>query len=581
VPLVSYLCAVSPYKPINKELSLLPLYELVTEDYPPHGGTLDEEKIAIIDGSTGMQRTFKDYYTTAANLAGALRYDFGVTDHHTTIALFCPNHVDYAPIVLAVALCGAKVTPINPMYKSMELETILTQSQSTILIAHTSTLDVALQAIQSSGKASKVKHVIVVTDEVETISAKSSEPSSAVPFGTVSLDYLRQHGQAFDATVPEVHGNTQTYPVVIPYSSGTTGLPKGVCLTHCNIVSNLLQVDRVEGSVVEPRHTIISPLPFYHIYAFTVSMLYAAWYGLTLVTMSQRFDLEQFCALVQKHAPERCHLVPPILLRLANDPVVEKYDLTSIQTIVSAAAPLSPDVEKAAITRIGAQCKIKQGWGMSELAPIGTMGTDTDFKPGSVGPLVASTIGKILDPSGKSLPPNQNGELAILGPQVMIGYMDNLEKTKECLSDHGWLLTGDIAHYDNDGHFFITDRIKELIKVRGHQVAPAELEALLLTHPEVVDAAVIGITDEYSGELPRAYIVRRHVPSPASDDDDNSDLKDSKVITESDLYEWVKERVAGYKRLDGGIIFTDAIPKSASGKILRRVLRDQLTAALD
>jgi 4-coumarate--CoA ligase len=560
---------------------LLPLYELVTENYAPHGGILNEEKAAIIDGSTGMQRSFKDYYVTATNLAGALRYDFDVTDHNTTIALFCPNHVDYAPIVLAVALCGAKVTPINPMYKSMELETILTQSQSTILIAHTSTLDVSLEAIKSSGKTSRVKHIIVVTDEVENLSADSSVASSAVPFGTVSLDYLRSHGQAFDVTVKEVHGNTQTRPVVIPYSSGTTGLPKGVCLTHCNIVSNLLQLDKVEGSFVQPHHTFISPLPFYHIYAFTVSLLFAAWYGLTLVTMSKRFDLEQFCQLVQKHAPERCHLVPPIILRLANDPIVEKYDLTSLETVVSAAAPLSSDVEKAVVSRIGEQCRVKQGWGMSELAPIGTMCADNDTKPGSVGPLVASTVGKILDPSGNSLPPNKSGELAILGPQVMIGYMDNPDKTRECLSEQGWLLTGDIAHYDNDGHFFITDRIKELIKVRGYQVAPAELEALLLTHPEVVDVAVIGVTDEYSGELPRAYIVRRHAPSPASDGDDCNASQDSKVVTESDLYEWVKERVAGYKRLDGGIIFTDAIPKSASGKILRRVLRDQLKATLD
>jgi 4-coumarate--CoA ligase len=193
------------------------------------------------------------------------------------------------------------------------------------------------------------------------------------------------------------------------------------------------------------------------------------------------------------------------------------------------------------------------------------------------GPLVSSTVGKILDHSGNSLPPNQTGELAINGPQVMMGYMDNPDQTRECLSEQGWLRTGDMAHYDNDGFFYITDRIKELIKVRGHQVAPAELEALLLTHPEVIDAAVIGIHDNYSGELPRAFVIRRRNPDYATTDDtdESNKTEESVMITESDLYEWVKERVTGYKRLDGGIVFVDTIPKSASGKILRRVLRDQ------
>jgi 4-coumarate--CoA ligase len=520
---------------------------------------LNEEKIAIVDGSTGMQRTFKDYYVTATNLAGALRYDFGVTDCGTTIALFCPNHVDYAPIILAVALCGAKLTPINPLFKRMELETILNQSHCSILIAHTSTLDVALDTIAGTPP---VKHVIVVTDEVQATSDGRTSGESVFPAGTVSLDQLRSHRQAFDKTIEKVIGNTVTYPVVIPYSSGTTGLPKGVCLTHSNIVSNQLQQHIVEGPFIQADHTIFSPLPFYHMYAFMVSLLYSAWQGLTLVTMSKRFNLEQFCQLVEKHAPERCHLVPPILLRLANDPIVSKYDMTSIRIILSAAAPLSPDIEDAVVKRIGEQCKVKQLFGMSELSCTGTICSDNDIKRGSVGKLVSNTIGKILDRNGNSLPPNQSGELALLGPQVMMGYLNNPEKTKESLSEKGWLLSGDIAHYDKDGYFYVTDRIKDLIKVRGHQVAPAELEALLLQHPAIVDAAVVGVPDKYSGELCRAYVVLRqpwnHSP-----------------VTESDVYEYLKDLISPQKRLDGGVAFIDAIPKSASGKILRRVLRDQ------
>lgn len=150
----------------------------------------------------------------------------------------------------------------------------------------------------------------------------------------------------------------------------------------------------------------------------------------------------------------------------------------------------------------------------------------------------------------------------------MLGYMDDNEKTKECLSDSGWLRTGDVAHYDEDGFFYVTDRLKELIKVRGYQVAPAELEALLLTHEHISDAAVIQVPDEDSGELPRAYVVGK-------------ETEEAMNMSESDVYEWVKERVAAYKRLDGGVVFIDAVPKSASGKILRRILRDQVTAEMD
>jgi 4-coumarate--CoA ligase len=253
-----------------------------------------------------------------------------------------------------------------------------------------------------------------------------------------------------------------------------------------------------------------------------------------------------------------------ILLGLAKNPVVDKYDLSSLHTICSAAAPLSAETENAVKKRIG--CEVKQAWGMSELSPIGTINSDYNIKSGSIGPLAPSTFGKILDKDGNSLPANTPGELVLKGPQVMMGYMDDPENTRACLSESGWLRTGDVAFYDEDGFFYITDRMKELIKVRGYQVAPAELEALLHQHEAVQDVAVIQVPDEASGELPRAYIV----------------LKEQAVgsVTEKDIYEWTKERVAAYKRLDGGVLFTDTIPKSASGKILRRILRDHVKAAM-
>lgn len=347
----------SPFPPIA-EGPYPPLYEFVTENWLPHGGSLDE-KVAIIDGSTGMQRTFRDYYTTTGGLAGALRYDFDVAENDC-VALFSPNHVDYAPIVLAVALCGAKITPVNPMYTNIELEKVLERSRSKVLIAHRSTLETALVAARH---VKSVKHVVVITDD--------DTANDALPEGTIHLDYLRQHGQAFDSTVHEIHRKTATHPLCLPYSSGTTGLPKGVCLTHSNIAANLLQLEVIEGLPFAESFKLISPLPFFHIYAFTVSMLYPAWKGQTVITTSGRFNLEQFCQLVQEFRPERAHLVPPILVGLAKHPVVDQYDLSSLKCILSAAAPLSTETETTVKERLGGACEVKQGWVRNVAETIG------------------------------------------------------------------------------------------------------------------------------------------------------------------------------------------------------------------
>ena len=236
------------------------------------------------------------------------------------------------------------------MYTNLELEKVLEHSRSKVLITHRSTLETALV---EAGHVKTVKHVVVVSDD---------DDKGNLPEGTIPLEYLRQHGQAFDSTVHDIHRKTATHPVCLPYSSGTTGLPKGVCLTHSNLVVNLLQMEVVEGLPFAESHKLISPLPFFHIYAFTLSMLYPAWKGQTVITKSGRFDLEQFCRLVQEYRPERAHLVPPILLGLAKHPVVDQYDMSSLKCIISAAAPLSIDTEMVVKERLGGTCEVKQAW---------------------------------------------------------------------------------------------------------------------------------------------------------------------------------------------------------------------------
>lgn len=538
----------SPFPPLQESWDV-PLPDFILKEWKSNNNSDD---LAILDGSTGMRRTFGDYHNDTAGIAGSLRHDLNITPNDC-VCLFAPNHVDYLPVTLAVGLCGAKITPVNPLYKAGELQVVLEKSQTSVLIAHTSNLDAALAAAK---EVDCVQQVLVMTEDGE------ASPIA----GLETLKSIKHHSAAFDTTSAAYDCDPSTHPYLLPYSSGTTGLPKGVCLTHSNITVNLLQIDRAEGPLQSTG--VVSPLPFFHIYGMVVSMMYYGWKNRPLYTMSGKFDLELLLQLTQEHKPTHAHLVPPIILGLAKSPLVEEYDLSSLQSIVSAASPLGYDTESAAQARLGG-CTVKQAWGMSELSPIGTFSPSSKTKVGSVGPLVPNTTAKIIDEqTGETLGPNQEGELCLKGPQVMLGYLNEPQKTSECKSESGWLRTGDLAHYDEDGYFFITDRIKELIKVRGFPVAPAELEDLLLGHESIQDVAVIQIPDETSGELPLAYIVLQDA------DGDQDQMR-------SEIYEWVKEKVVPYKRLDGGIRFVESIPKSASGKILRRILRDELAAEVE
>ena len=533
----------SPFAPIN-EVSHSAAPEFISSQCT--SPTL-ANKIAIRDGSTGETRTFSQYHTSMINIASALRYEYDLKPGET-VAFISPNNVEYLPICLAVGMCGAKISPVNPLSTVPELSKILERSSSKMLITHARTLDVAMEA---ASQCDGVEHVVILPDV-------RADPD--IPEGTVNFESLATYESSSPLTESVQDVYEHKFPWILPYSSGTTGLPKGVCISHDNMVNNLLQMDVIEAPA-NMESKIYSPLPYFHIYGLMVSLMYSGWKGNELITTSDRFDLETFCQLVEEHRPERAHIVPPIILGLGKHPVVDKYDMSSLKMIVSAAAALGTDTEEMTKKRLGAN--IKQAWGMSELSPLGTMNSDFNMKTGSIGPLMPSTYGKIIDDTGKSLGPNQSGELLIKGPQVMLGYLNEPEKTDECLSDGGWLRTGDRAYYDEDGFFYFSDRIKELIKVRGFQVAPAELEELILNNEHVQDVAVVEIPDEVSGELPRAYVVLK----PTADPDE---------VTEDYLKEWVKERVSPYKRIEGGVVFTDVIPKSASGKILRRLLRDQV-----
>ncbi|RPK46074.1 Long-chain-fatty-acid--CoA ligase [Streptomyces sp. ADI92-24] len=345
----------------------------------------------------------------------------------------------------------------------------------------------------------------------------------------------------------------------LPYSSGTTGIPKGVMLTHRSMATNLEQLRPFVPMGTGAR--ILAVLPFFHIYGLTALMNAPLRTGATVVVLP-RFDLAQFLAAIEKHRITGLYVAPPIVLALAKHPVVDRYDLSSLEYVVSSAAPLDAELAAACSRRLGLP-PVRQAYGMTELSP-GTHVVPLAAEnppPGAVGTLLPNTEMRIvsLDTPGEDAGTHTDGEILIRGPQVMKGYLGRPDATAEMIDADGWVHTGDIGRVDEDGWLFVVDRVKELIKYKGYQVAPAELEALLLGHASIADAAVIGVYDADGNEVPKACLVRR--PSVAPVD-----------LTADDVMAYVAERVAPYKKIRQ-VEFIDAVPRATSGKILRRELR--------
>jgi acyl-CoA synthetase (AMP-forming)/AMP-acid ligase II len=350
-----------------------------------------------------------------------------------------------------------------------------------------------------------------------------------------------------DADPPSVAIDPFNDVAVLPYSSGTTGLPKGVMLTHRNLVANVVQIDAIE----EELSAFVGVLPLFHIYGMNVLMNFGILRGTTTVLLP-RFELEAFLRVLQDWRIPIAHVAPPIAVALAKHPLVDKYDLSALKCVFSGAAPFGVELTAAVERRLSVT--VRQGYGMTEASPATHYSAGAFVRAGKVGAVMPCTECRIVDPStGLDVGAGEVGEVWARGPQVMKGYLNNPDATAATVDADGWLHTGDIGFVDEDGFLEVTDRLKELIKVKGFQVAPAELEGLLLKHPKVADAAVIGLPDEQCGERPKAFIVA------------------SEAATAEEICAFVEGHVAHYKRL-AQVEFVDSIPKSPSGKILRRVL---------
>lgn len=497
----------------------------------------------LINGDTREIHTYSEVEATAKRVASGL--DRLGIKQGDTIMILLPNSPEFVFAFLGASYRGAVSTMANPFFTAAE--------------------------VVKQVKASNTKLVVTQASYVDKVKEYASENDIKVVCTDTSKEgclHFSDLTQPTDQELPSVTISPDDV-VALPYSSGTTGLPKGVRLTHKGLVTSVAQ--QVDGDnpnlYVRSDDVIMCVLPLFHIYSLNSILLCGLRVGAAILIM-QKFEINSFLRLIEMYKVTIGPFVPPIVLAIAKSPVVDGYDLSSIRTVMSGAAPLGKELEDTVRAKF-TNAKLGQGYGMTEAGPVLAMclafaKEPFEIKSGACGTVVRNAEMKIVDPeTGTFLSRNQPGEICIRGDQIMKGYLNDPEATARTIDEEGWLHTGDIGYIDEDDELFIVDRLKELIKYKGFQVPPAELEALLLTHPQISDAAVLPMKDESAGEVPVAFVVRSN----------------GYLITEDEIKQFVSKQVVFYKRISR-VFFTDAIPKAPSGKILRKDLRARLAADL-
>jgi acyl-CoA synthetase (AMP-forming)/AMP-acid ligase II len=511
-------------------------------------GSIDEtdlDRVAMVDTKTGREHSYREMIGRIDTFAGAMAgRGIGVGD---VVGLLLPNSAAFAVAFHGILRSGATATTINVLFTAKDIAKQLTDSKAKMLVTVSALLAPAEEAVAA---------VSLPPDALVVLDGEGQETT-----GHPSAEDLLAEG----ASAPQVSFAPSSHLAALPYSSGTTGNPKGVMLTHRNLVANVAQIRPLHGMVSDDA--VLAVLPFFHIYGMTV-LLNAALHARARLVIMPSFDLEKFLGNIQDHRCTIAFIAPPVAVALAKHPLIDEYDLSSLNVVMSGAAPLDADLGYAVAERLG--CRVVQGYGMSELSPVSHI---TPFDAGahevkataplsSVGWTVSNAASKIVNPeTGDEIDVpaeglSETGELWFKGPNVMAGYLNNENATKETIDDNGWLHTGDLAQVDANGCVYIVDRLKELIKYKGYQVPPAELEAVLLSHPSIADAAVVGVADAEGEEVPKAFVVKQS----------------GAELSEDEVMEFVAGQVAPYKKVRQ-VEFIDAIPKSASGKILRKDLR--------
>ncbi|MEV1067049.1 AMP-binding protein [Streptomyces sp. NPDC050263] len=506
-----------------------PLHEWVLGDASRRG-----TRPAMVDVSSGRTLTYGELAALVRGLAVGLAAEgIGKGD---VVALHSPNTVLFPVVLYAATTAGGTVTTLSPLAVPAEIAKQLIDAGARLMVSVSALIETARAAVELVRRQTGRDIEILVCDSVD--------------------GHRSVLGLLSDADVPAFELDPAVDVAVLPYSSGTTGVPKGVMLTHRNLCTNLEQLHGLHR--IEQDDRIIAILPFFHIFGLTALVNSALHRGAT-VYVHARFDLDAFLTGLERDRITHAYVAPPVMLALAKHPAVDTLDLSHLRRVICAAAPLDAGVQAAVADRLGVE--VGQAYGMTELSPASHLHADGNREEpvGCVGHLLPSTRARLVDPvTGRDVAAGDPGEVWIRGPQVMKGYFGRPEDTDATVDADGWLHTGDIGRVDEEGNWFIVDRVKELIKYKGYQVAPAELEAILVSHPGIADAAVIGVTDEEGGEVPKAFVVRAPGASVSADE----------------VTDHVSGQVAPYKRIRR-VEFIEEVPKAASGKILRRLLRER------
>ncbi|RIB22734.1 hypothetical protein C2G38_2173180 [Gigaspora rosea] len=534
------------------------VYQYVTSN----PNKIPDGKVIYVDGVTRKSYTFGEFKHETKKFAAGLqdKLEFKRGD---VLAIVSPNHIDYPIVLLGTIAAGGKVTTANPIYETTKLSCQLIDSGASFLIVHPEILEAAIEAsIDAKIPASRV--LLFGDKEI-----KGYKPYRSVLINERVIEPVYY--------TPEEAKSTTAY---LTYSSGTTGKRKGIKITHTNMVARLTQENSMERNL--GPHSIIMPvLPLCNVWG-SIILHMTLMLGATAIIHSN-FSVGTICESIQTFKINRIYATPPIILSLVNDPSAQQFDLSSVDMIKCGGAPLSDQSEKKFYNMF--KIPILQGYGLTETGAVilfpDTMKNTVPgiislngllnewsikqlFLIGSVGNLLPNMKAKILSDDCHELGCNEPGELWVYGPNVMKSYVNDKVGTDSAIDKDGFFNTGDIAFVDEQGYYFIVDRNKEFIKGLGFHVAPSELESILLTHAAVSDAAVIGYYSEKEAtELPTAYVTIKNV------------YKQSRALAE-EIQSFVDEKVLPYKRLRGGILFIDKIPKNASGKILRRLLKESL-----